>query len=488
MKIINLKLRNFQLFEELDLNFEKINLITGTNLDDLGASGNGSGKTTIINAILFALYGDVSGLTLKELIRIGEKNCSVNLTFLLNNEPYTIKREIPTSLTLYKDTEEIKFNTNTLTQKHIDNLLNTDINKFKMYHIIDQNKGINLLDLGVLSLRKQLMEFVDTYFSEIRNSLLSKKLERENYNIDKKLYTHYLSEKRKRILQLGLEELRNIRNDLNRSIKETNQGISNTKGEMAGKQKIINYKQSETKKAEEGICPILKQSCDKIGKKMSEKDKKKLSDEVELLYKEIEKLKESIKPEQEYLNNLEEQYKDIDLTIDRIKGRILRLINAFQFKDYKYTKKDVQLYADTIKVLDQFASYYVQEWLSNLSLIVNDLLQNVNISVEFSTDKNFIKVINNEQELNYAQLSSGQKTFLNTIFKIGILLNEGVNEGMLLIDEGINTLDNINLEKLLDILKELNFQSFIIYQNIDKDIKNVNFIELERKDGESKLL
>ena len=150
---------------------------------------------------------------------------------------------------------------------------------------------------------------------------------------------------------------------------------------------------------------------------------------------------------------------------------------------YKYTKEDVQLYADSVKILDSFSSYYITEWLSNLQIIINDLLKGLNLSVEFSVEKDFIRINNAGQELNYSQLSSGQKKFLGTIFKIGILLQEGINEGILLFDEGLGDIDQINFYKLIEILKGLNFQCVIIYQNVDKSIIDVNFINVERKEG-----
>jgi protein tyrosine/serine phosphatase len=39
---------------------------------------------------------------------------------------------------------------------------------------------------------------------------------------------------------------------------------------------------------------------------------------------------------------------------------------------------------DSIKILDSFSSYYITEWLSNLGIILNDLLRDLNLSVEFS--------------------------------------------------------------------------------------------------------
>ena len=35
------------------------------------------------------------------------------------------------------------------------------------------------------------------------------------------------------------------------------------------------------------------------------------------------------------------------------------------------------LYTESVKVLDSFAGYFINEWLTQLSIIMNDLLKNV---------------------------------------------------------------------------------------------------------------
>ena len=95
--ITNLKLSNFQLFRNAEITLDKLNVITGTNLDSDNSSSNGSGKSTLAkSAITFCLYGDVSGINLKDLVSFGEKKCSVTIECSLNNEHIFIKRSIPT--------------------------------------------------------------------------------------------------------------------------------------------------------------------------------------------------------------------------------------------------------------------------------------------------------------------------------------------------------------------------------------------------------
>jgi len=260
--------------------------------------------------------------------------------------------------------------------------------------------------------------------------------------------------------------------------------IGNYKSEIDSRKKIIYFKEQDKKKLNGGMCPILNIKCPSISGQLEKVDIIK-NKEIATINQEINEINNLIKAEEDcmvYYNNV---YESIQKHVQRTKEYLMKLTEAQKFSAYKYTAKDVQLYTDAIKVLDSFSGYYINEWLDTLSFIINDLLKPVNISIEFTPDKEFLKVNDAGQIFKYEQLSSGQKVFLNSIFKIGLLLNNGQTCGILLIDEGINTLDNVNLQNFLEILKNVNFQVCLIYQNITKEIQDVNYLNVERKNGVS---
>jgi len=165
----------------------------------------------------------------------------------------------------------------------------------------------------------------------------------------------------------------------------------------------------------------------------------------------------------------------------------MKLKEAFKFKAYKYTAKDIMLYNEAIKVLDSFAGYYINDWLAQLSLIINDLLKEVNLFVTITQTKDFMKIKNGDNELKYSQLSSGQKCFLSAIFKLSILLHKGETSGIIIADEGLNSMDEVNFKKFIQICKTLPFQFFVVYQD-SPDIDDINRIKVIRENGESKIL
>lgn len=659
----SIKLNNFQLFKDQTINLSGINLITGTNYDsnpdeDGLYSGNGAGKSTILTAILFGLFGEVTDIKLNELIRDGSKEASVIVELIIQNENYKIIRKIPNSLQLFKGEEELKFNTSSICQTHLQSLLETNFQHFRTYNLIDNNKGINLLDLGNISLRKALMDFCAEQFGEIRKSLLSKKLERETYGIDKRLYKYSLSTKRLAFLENGIVDLKNkiefnktefntlqtkcnkLNGDylgnkknliaLSESFNNNLLTVQNNNSSIASVEHAEIYEvdttdieneqstleslyqslnedkeglQKETQKLESDIQVLWTKTnqntqdsiklqnevlglddieigtrCDKCGsivnishREQYKKDlqgKMKILDEEQLEHrknisnfettqnkkqsdlKELEKtlidLKKNLddnnkllktlngeKIENAKMNTLLKTYRQHNETLtkdnegiltriatikdEQIKNEaeiiklatsieisnekveyfnkkhqktqeyLMKLKEAFKFSDYKYTIKDILLYTESIKTLDSFSAFYITEWLSNLSIIINNLLKGLNLSVEFSVEKDFIKLKNNGKEFSYNQISGGQKKFLGVIFKIGILLQEGINSGVLLFDEGLGEIDVVNLYKLIEILKTLSFQSVIIYQNCPKEIKDVNYLNIIRQNGESKI-
>ena len=485
--IKSIKLNNFELFKSAEISPEKINVISGINLDDTQSSSNGSGKTTLAkNAITFCLYGDVAGINLKDLIRIGEKELYAEIQLVVGKDTITCIRKQPTDLKILVNGNELMGNTTTIKQQFINEHFG-DYEFFKKFRMID-SKGINLLDLGITSLRKELMNFVDDMFTGIRKNLLNKKLERETYNIDKRYYKFSLSENRIRILNAGLDDIKKNYSEFEKD-GEIQNGVANKlKSEIQTRERLINNRKYEIQEAQKsGICPILKTKCTQITKQITPSQELAINNEIAGWVKEIAELKLQLNSELEAL----EYY---SCTLDRLQSEeqkarecLLKLKEAFKFKDYKYTAKDVLMYSESVKILDSFAGYFINQWLKQLAVIINSLLKNVSMQVEFNAEKDFIRIKNGENELKFEQLSSGQKTFLSSIFKIAILLHRGENEGVIICDEGLSAMDEINFLKFVEICKTLPFQFFIIFHGLKTEIEDIKKIKIVRESGLSKI-
>jgi DNA repair exonuclease SbcCD ATPase subunit len=114
IQIKNLTVKNFMSVgnatQAIDFNRQDLTLVLGENLD-LGGDGsrNGTGKTTIINALSYALYGNaLSNIRKDNLVnKTNGKNMLVSLDFTCNGREYQIERgRKPNILKFYVNNEE----------------------------------------------------------------------------------------------------------------------------------------------------------------------------------------------------------------------------------------------------------------------------------------------------------------------------------------------------------------------------------------------
>jgi hypothetical protein len=255
---------------------------------------------------------------------------------------------------------------------------------------------------------------------------------------------------------------------------------------MMSKEKIKRNTEIERDNAQKtGICPILKKKCLEL-RQYHPDVQITFATQIAIAENEINDLKTQLENEEDSVD-----YYNCSIKLQQDKEAkarecLLRLQYSEREKEYKYTKADIMLYDEAIKTLDAFSGAYIKEWLSSLAVIINNLLQQLNISVEFSADKDFLKVKDSEQIMKYDQLSTGQKTFLNTIFKLAILLQQN-QTGCLVMDDGLGAIDLVNFKNLISITKTLPFQIITVYQNLNEEIEDVKHIVVERKNGESKI-
>ena len=152
IKIKNLTVKNFMSVgnqtQAVDFSKQHLTLVLGENLDQGGddsGSRNGTGKTTIVNALSYALYGNaLTNIKKDNLInKINNKNMLVTLSFEKNGVDYRIERgRKPNVLKFFIDNQEQEEIDDSQgdsreTQKDLDNLLDMSHDMFK--HIVALN-------------------------------------------------------------------------------------------------------------------------------------------------------------------------------------------------------------------------------------------------------------------------------------------------------------------------------------------------------------
>ena len=114
IQIKNLTVKNFMSVgnatQAIDFDRQDLTLVLGENLD-LGSDGsrNGTGKTTIINALSYALYGQaLTNIRRDNLVnKTNSRQMLVSLDFAINGAEYRIERgRKPNVLKFYINSEE----------------------------------------------------------------------------------------------------------------------------------------------------------------------------------------------------------------------------------------------------------------------------------------------------------------------------------------------------------------------------------------------
>lgn len=154
IRIKDLTVKNFMsvgnVTQAVDFNREQLTLVLGENLDQGGddtGSRNGTGKTTIVNALSYALYGQaLTSIKKNNLInKTNNKGMLVTLNFEKNSILYRIERgRSPNILKFYvNDIQQIDESADESqgdsreTQKTINDLLGMSHNMFK--HVVALN-------------------------------------------------------------------------------------------------------------------------------------------------------------------------------------------------------------------------------------------------------------------------------------------------------------------------------------------------------------
>ena len=195
---------------------ENLTLVLGENLDQGGddsGSRNGTGKTTIVNALSFALFGNaLTNIKKDNLInKINNKNMLVTLSFEKDGIDYRIERgRKPTVMQFFvndmaQDVEETDDSQGDMreTQKDLDDLLGMSHDMFKhivalntytepflsmrandQRVIIEQLLGITLLSEKAEALKEQIKQTKDSITQESANI---EAIKRSNENIQKSI-------------------------------------------------------------------------------------------------------------------------------------------------------------------------------------------------------------------------------------------------------------------------------------------------------------
>ena len=348
IKIKDLTVKNFMSVgnqtQAVDFDQENLTLVLGENLDQGGddsGSRNGTGKTTIINALSYALYGKaLTNIKANNLInKTNSKGMLVTLTFEKDGVDYRIERgRGPNLLKFYINNQEQQAEDESQgdsrkTQEDIGTLLNMSHDMFKhivalntysepflsmrandQRAIIEQLLGITILTEKADSLKEQVKQVKDAVAEEtIKINTMQSSNEKIQVTIDNleknqrawRAKSKQDSEK----LESAIEELEKLDieaeltnhealanwNDLNNAISALNKEKSTLESALLRADKSVKKAETDITELDEAICYTCGQELHEDKKtEILDRKNKELSDAMAYQAEVAEKLEEAL--------------------------------------------------------------------------------------------------------------------------------------------------------------------------------------------------
>jgi exonuclease SbcCD, C subunit len=521
MKPINLKISAFGPYkDEVNIDFTKL----GENGIFLITGDTGAGKTSIFDAISFAIFGEVSGSnrpiqTLRSDFADINIDTYVELEFVHKNRKYKILRN--------PAYEKPKKKGEGFTKKSADASLEYDdivVSGIKNVDIkIEEILGINAKQFKQISMLAQ-GEFLKILFAESkeRTEIFRKIFDTNIYNS--------IARKLKEKLKINEDELKELKNsfitntanilwekekyinldskineiDIDNVLKELEQELKENKKENSKIEEEITKQEREIKVIEENISKQeeLNLKIENYKQLLTKQNEyKKQEEEIEKLKNKIaqnQKIREIIKPKADKVNNEKEIIKKLEKDLDTIKRNIqignakekehekkVEIVNKIgekykEYNNYLEIKKELLEKANIIKNIENLEitkNNYLKEYeqLEKEYKIIN----NEYLEKESEFFKEQVGIIAEKLEENKPCPVCGSITHPNIAKKSASVLSK---EELEKIKENLEIKQNNKLKKQEECIK-VNSQINILIQEIGKESDN----KLELESAKNKL-
>ena len=351
IKIKDLTVKNFMSVgnqtQAVDFNREKLTLVLGENLDQGGddsGSRNGTGKTTIINALSYAMYGKaLTNIRANNLInKTNSKGMVVSLDFEKDGNQYRLERgRSPTFFKFYINNEEQvedeSQGDSRKTQEYLNDLLGMSHDMFKhivalntysepflamrqndQRAIIEQLLGITILSEKAENLKEQIrntkdaitqetlkIEAIQTANSKIETTITSLQSNQKAWLAKRSTDTIKLKEAIDELEHLDIEKELNLHEQLS-NWTELNTAITALNKEKSTLDSALLRATKSVEKAEKDIADLDDATCYTCGQELHA-DKK-----AEIETRKSKELTDAIAYQTEVAGKLEEVIKALD--------------------------------------------------------------------------------------------------------------------------------------------------------------------------------
>ena len=544
MKLKKISWKNFKSYSNAmtELVFDNdpsLNLIVGTN---------GTGKSSIADCIIYALYGKIDGTNNSDIPNRINKNFYVKIELDCNGHEIIVERGLAPSLfTVTIDGAVVdtagKNNVQTMLEEIyykipysvFKNTLILSINDFKSLvdlnpadkrNIIDKIFGFTEYNL-MLKFIKEDIKMLDSTISSNEGSLKTATNSIERYEqqleelksnevsqeeIDELTEKINEAKKLKATNEENIKKLDDVRKKLDKQSVEKNMDIRDLKRKIEDNKKKI--KLIDSKK-----CPTCGSSL----------DTDEFHKERERLVLENESCESSIKELTSIINDLSNKTRAVDskrnVFVDAInKSGLTDLVSDLKYKvslrknnsqpllnlkesldkqinqlndEKEALEKRRMVYDCVMQILGDggIKEYIANKYIPTINQIISEMMEFMGINYNVVFDKTFKATItSNGYNVTYNSLSTGEKKridFATVVSFIKLLKLQLGDMNLLFLDEMLASIDINGVSDMMAILKdlsvELNMNIFLIHHAQVENVVFDNVIETSKPDGFSKI-
>lgn len=245
LQFSSIDIQNFRSIKEMkvDLSNQGIVIVKGVNEYEDKATSNGSGKSSVFESIIFALFEETSNGEKDVSTRGSKEGYNITLRFNVDGIPYVINRKAKgKSVSIYKDNIDISARTKSETNKIIQSVIGINKSIFLDSIFLSQNANTNLATLSPTARRERLEILTNTDYTInlFKEKLKELQQEYESMCVSNQLELNKLTGKLETInnqkykIQTTLNEIEEKINERNKlgNIEEIQNQIDNLNNEI----------------------------------------------------------------------------------------------------------------------------------------------------------------------------------------------------------------------------------------------------------------
>lgn len=508
-----IKVHNFKsIYGDFEINFENVRgfwKIEGSV---------GSGKTSIGEAIIFGLFGNIKDKNIRDLISWGEKKGSVYIECFSKGHNLKINRAIHGDLKVLVDDEPLVFTNKRDAQSQLEEeyydvskmtlelLCIISFNNFKSLSnmnpadsraFLDQVFGFSVLseysDACKIKRKDVYDSIIETQYEKNSIGAQIKKIQ-DLSNIEK--IEGNITEVRKQIAD-NKEQLRVVKKEHSDWALTAKKELREKQDELAKIKALGANKAKEIKFIEQGTCPTCGAPIDQ-----SQLEVKKQEREVFLAqYRELDA---KIKEITEKSTAKNKEFEDAEEVIDRERIKLSSLltkleeqerrmsINTKEIEDLKVKEQETESKITDLKIdeeewgqlYDILSTSIRQKILSSFIPLLNSSIQeytrqlNLPYIIEFDNQfKCSIKIFGLDRVINITSLSTGQLKTIDMCIILGVLkvILSGVNFNIMFLDELFSNMDSELRSMVCNVLKSELKDNQTIFIISHQEISDANF-------------